>query len=186
MIKRILFLMLLGTAVWLGIKYRPLYQHRILALISPPRQEAETPVEAAEIPEESFRCYFPATEGFEPVEEIRRRPAAPDPLEKLRGIMEELHRGPESPGALFLFPPGTNLRSLFLAADGTAYLDYPSRALDMTPGPREEFLFMRCLARTLLRNCAEVKAFVIMIDGNARHRLMLHFPAHGKYLLPRS
>lgn len=186
MIKRIIFLALLGSAIWAAIKYRPIYQPRILHLFSQPRRETDSSIAPLEIAEESLRCYFPATEGLEPVEEIRRRSAAADPLERLRGIMDELHRGPESPGALSLFPPGTNLRSLFLAADGTVYLDYPSRALDMAPGPREEFLFMRCLARTLLRNCAEVKAFVIMIDGTARHRLMLHFPAHGKYLLPRS
>lgn len=186
MIKRILFLVLLGAVIWAAVKYRPLYQHRILRMFPPARQEAESPLAHPGIAEESFRCYFPGTEGLEPVEEIRRRPSAADPLERLRGILDELHNGPESPGALSLFPSGATLRSLFLAADGTAYLDYPSRALELAPGPREEFLFMRCLARTFLRNCPEVKAFVIMVDGNARHRLMLHFPAHGKYLLPRS
>lgn len=185
MIKRIVFVLALGAAVWSAVRYREVYLDRISALLSPHPQQAESPIEVENVAEESFRCYYPATEGLEPVEEIRRRPVASDPLERLRGVMEELHRGPESPGALSLFPPGTNLRSLFLAADGTAYLDYPGRALDMAPGPREEFLFMRCLARTLLRNCAEVRAFVIMVDGSARHRLLLHFPAHGKYRLPR-
>lgn len=133
----------------------------------------------------SYLCYFPSRSGFNLTEEIRERPKPSTALDKLRAVVTELHRGPATAAALPLFPNGLAPRAIFLTSDGTAYLDERAEVFDRPLGPREEFLFMRALARTLLRNCPEVKAFVLLENGSVRHKLFAHLPAHGRYILPR-
>lgn len=141
-----------------------------------------------EKPEETIACFvwFPSREGLELCEESTTRPKTDDPTGKLRGIMDALHRGPQTECSIALFPAGTAPRSVFLAGDGTAYLDYPASVFEKPKGLREEFLFMRALARSLLRNCYEVKSFVILVEGAPTDRIGTHMPAHGKYILPSS
>lgn len=134
----------------------------------------------------SYRCYFPSRSGFELIEEIRQQPKPATGLDTLRAVITELHRGPTLAASLPLFPEGLAPRAIYLAPDGTAYLDEPAETFARPLGLREEFLFMRALARTLLRNCPEVYAFVLLADGSVRHKLFTHLPAHGRYVLPRT
>ena len=133
----------------------------------------------------SYPCYFPSRSGFDLIEEIRQRPKPASASDRLRAVIEELHRGPATAEGLPLFPAGTAPRAIFLASDGALYLDEQAAAFEKSPGLREEFLFVRAFARTLLRNCPEVNSFVFLSDGKARHRLFTHLPAPGRYLLPR-
>lgn len=134
---------------------------------------------------EPVPCYFPGRAGMELVEETRQRARGASPVDRLRGAMAELHRGPATAAALPVFPPGLTPRSVFLTPEGVAYLDEPAAAWDRPVGVREEMLLVRAIARTVLRHCPEARALVFLTDGAPRVRLALHGPAQGKYLLPR-
>lgn len=135
---------------------------------------------------EPVPCYFPGRAGMDLNEETRPRPRGGSALDRLRGALTELHRGPGSVASLPVFPPGLLPRSVFLTPEGVAYLDEPAGAWDRPIGLREEMLIVRAIARTILRQCPEVRAIVFLTDGAPRLRLAAHCPAQGRYLLPRS
>ena len=163
------------TVVWGSIFWRSLQAEKARPPASlPPGTEAV-----------SYLVYYPGRTGLEPVEETRQREKPASALARLRAVVEELHVAPTVPGAAPLFPQGSKPRAVFLTPDGTAYIDEPGSAFEQLPGLREEFLFIRSLARTLLRNCPEVKAFVLLSDGSARLRLFTHLMTNGRYILPR-
>lgn len=134
----------------------------------------------------SYLCYFPTGEGLDLVEESRQAPKAESPADRVRILVTELGRGPAAAGSLPVLPEDAAPRTVFLASDGTAYIDFPRSALEQASGPREEFLLVRAIARTLIRNCPEVRAFVVLADGAPAGTVVMHFPARGKYLLPQS
>lgn len=159
-----------------------------------PSPEPAAPVSAGPVPagpagEEqepgriSYRCYFPLRAGFGLGEEIRVYPQPQAPIENVRAVVDELHKGPSADSLVPIYPKGTRARAVYLV-DGTLYVDEPPEVFQQPLGLREEMLFVRAIARTLLRNCPEVKAFVLLSGGAARHTLFSHFPAHGKYILP--
>lgn len=130
--------------------------------------------------------WFPSRTGLELCEEATTRPKTDDPEPRLRGVIDAMHRGPATPCSMRLFPEDTSPRAVFLAADGTAYLDYPKSVFERPMGLREEFLFVRALGRSIMRNCPEVRSFVLLVDGAPRDFISIHMPAHGKYILPTS
>ncbi len=174
---------LLGAAVLIAIAIRA-WQTHVKSRPEDRASETQAAGKSRLTAENALRCYFPLPTSLEPAEELRPRPDTSSALDLARELMNELHRGPESPGRMRLFPEGTSLTAAFLGKDGTLYLDYPGQVFDSALGPREEFLFLRCLARAMLRNCPEVKALVLLVDGQTRRRLFMHLPAHGRYVLP--
>lgn len=130
-------------------------------------------------------CYYPSRRGLELIEEIRQRPKAATPQERLRAVIEELHRPPADAAALPVFPAVTAPRAVFLSAEGLACIDETAAALESPAGPRDEFLQLRAIARSVLRTCPEARALVILADGAPRQRLALHLSLAGRYLLPR-
>ena len=130
--------------------------------------------------------WFPSRDGLDLCEETAARPKTDDPGLRLKGVIEVLHRGPVTPFSTRLFPEDSQPRSVFLSADGTAYLDYPKSVFERPMGLREEFLFIRALGKTILRNCPDVRSFVLLVDGAPRDFISMHMPAHGKYILPAS
>jgi len=128
--------------------------------------------------------WFPSKNGLDLCEEANTRPKTDDPGLRLKGVMEALHRGPTTPCSLHLFPEDSTFRAVFLSADGVAYLDYPKAVFERSMGLREEFLFIRALGKTLMRNCPEVRSFVLLVDGAPRDFISNHMPAHGKFILP--
>jgi len=133
----------------------------------------------------SYLVYYPGRTGLEPVEESRQREKPASALARLRAVVDEMHVGPTVPGALPMLPPGLKPRAVFLTPDGTAFIDEPAALFERLSGVREEFVFIRSMARTLLRNCPEVKAFVLLSDGSSRLRLFSHLMVNGRYILPR-
>ena len=137
-------------------------------------------------PPVDYLCYFPVAEGIDLVEEHRQAPKAESPADRVRVLVTELGRGPATTGSLPVLPEDAAPRTVFLASDGTAYIDFPRSTLEQSLGPREEFLLIRAIARTLIRNCPEVRSFDFLADGAPTDNLVMHFPARGKYILPRT
>ena len=149
-----------------------------------PAPAALDPAAAEEDPNTiAYRCYFPLRAGFGLGEEVRVHPRPETALAGVRTVIAELHQGPSTEALLPLYPKGVRARAVYLV-DGTLYVDEPPEVYQQPLGLREEFLFMRAIARTLLRNCPAVTSFVLLSNGSVRHALFSHFPAHGKYLLP--
>lgn len=135
--------------------------------------------------QEGVPCYFPGRQGLDLVEEPRQRTRGGSPLDRLREALAELHHGPTGEAALPVFAPGTIPRGVYLTPEGVAYLDEPAAAWDRPVGLREEILVLRAIARTVLRQCPEVRSLVFLTDGAARNTLLTHCMAQGRYLLPR-
>jgi len=173
----ILLLAVIGAGTWQGWKAwnkRSLSQHALRTAVLPAVESVPCPV------------WFPSQDGMNLSEEAATRPKTDDPGLRLRGVIEALHRGPAKASSLRLFPDDSSPHGVFLSADGTAYIDYPKSLFERPMGLREEFLFIRALGKTLLRNCPDVKSFVLLVDGAPRDFISLHMPAHGKYILPAS
>ena len=176
--KKIAAILVLAAALFLGWYGWKTWNNRIL---SGKNDQATGPTAIEMVP---CSLWFPSREGQDLCEETSTRPKTDDPGLKLKGIMDALHRGPATPCSMHLFPDDSSPRAVFLSADGTAYLDYPKSVFERPMGLREEFLFVRALGKTLLRNCPEVRSFVLLVDGAPRDFISIHMPAHGKYLLP--
>ena len=175
--KKLGAILLLAAAAWWGYHS---WRSRTPAL---PGARTTATAKAETVP---CMVWFPSRAGMELCEETSMRPRTEEPTARLRGILDALHRGPVTPCSLPLFPEDTAPRAIFLAADGTAYLDYPASVFERPLGLREEFLFVRALSRSILRNCPDVRAFVLLVDGNPREMVSSHIPAHGKFVLPSS
>ena len=130
-------------------------------------------------------CFYPARTGLDLVEEIRQRPKPATAQERLQAVVEELHRPPASAAALPLFPAGSAPRAVFLSAEGMACVDEPLAALERDLGPRDEFLILRALAKSVLRACPEARTLVVLADGAPRPRFLLHLSGAGRFVLPR-
>lgn len=171
-----------GIAAGLGI-------YRMLAPATPsappPAASPEETIAEIDPSQTAYRCYFPTRGGWDLAEEIRVRDKPEGPLAAVHAVFEELHRGPALDNSLPLFPKGTAPRAIYLLPDGSLYVDEPAEAFSRPLGLREEFLFVRAIARSLLRNCPEVSSFAFLANGSARYRLFTHYPAHGKYVLPK-
>jgi hypothetical protein len=139
------------------------------------------PVSAETVP---CPLWFPPRAGMGLCEEQSTRPKTNDPSLILKGVIDALHRGPSTPCANRIFPEDSSPRAVFLSADGTAYLDYPKSVFERPMGLLDEFLLIRALGKTILRNCPEVRSFVILVDGAPRDFISQHMPAHGKFILP--
>lgn len=135
---------------------------------------------------ETITCWYPPKSGLEPVAEERRIPACATPQERLSRALAELHHPPTGADAEPALPAGLAPRAVFLAADGTAYVDLPGAAFERPLGPRDELVLLRSIARTCLSNVPEARALVVLADGAPRLSLFGHFPGSGRYLLPRT
>lgn len=136
-------------------------------------------------PQETVTCWFPPRSGLEPVAEERRIPASATAQERLGRLVAELHRSPVSAGAEAALPSGLAPRAVFLAGDGTVYVDLPMTAFERPLGPRDELVLLRAIARTCLSNVPEARALVVLGEGAPRTSLFGHFPGGGRYVLPR-
>jgi germination protein M len=85
-------------------------------------------------------------------------------------LIEGSRSGANSP-----LPPETTVRAVFLAADGTAYLDLSSEAQsNASPGIRGENLAVYSLVDSLAANIPSVKSIKILIQGQEVETLSGH------------
>jgi spore germination protein GerM len=104
-------------------------------------------------------------------------------------IIEALIQGPRE-GLMRTIPPETTLHSLYVAQDGTAYVDITATIKDAHPGGvRSEQMTIFSIVNSLILNIPEIDAVKILIDGSEAMTLAGHidlrFPFRANMLLIR-
>lgn len=106
--------------------------------------------------------------------EKRVIPGSEDPIETGKRILAELIQGPNSDRVRTL-APDTRLRSLFLTAGGTAYVDLSRAAAEQHPGGcREEIFTVYSIVNSLILNIEPIKMVKLLIDGQEAQTLAGH------------
>ena len=97
-----------------------------------------------------------------------------DPVRQGRLLVEALFSGPKTGGSR-TFPKDTRLRSFFIAADGTAYVDIEKEALGRHPGGVEtELLSIYSVVNTLVLNQETIRSVKLLIGGQEAATLAGH------------
>ena len=121
--------------------------------------------------------------------EERVVPDTGDPVDLGKQIMMALLQGPRS-NLMRTIPVGTRLNALFVAADGTGYVDLSEAVTEKHPGgSKSEMLTIYSIVNSLVLNISEVKTVKILIAGKEAWTLAGHvdirFPFKAEMLLIR-
>lgn len=94
--------------------------------------------------------------------------------EEAREVVKELIRGSKS-GLLSTLPETTRLRQVFVAADGTAYVDLSRQILEASYyGSSGEMAAVYSIVNSLAYNFKNVKRVSLLVEGNERETLGGH------------
>ena len=135
-------------------------------------EEGDPLYDAADPPVE-VRLFFPTPSSDLP---LRSRDmtifGSPRPENRVRQIIEHLIAGPGDPLLYGTLPGGTRLTQVFLAGDGTAYLDFNSALSDNHPGGiLLEQSTLYSISNSLVYNLDEVERVKILVGGVERETL---------------
>ena len=134
---------------------------------APADEEVAGPASLAE--STAATLYFPGP-GARLRSEARELPAEATAEQRAQRIVEALLAGPATPGLFAPLPEGVQVGSVFLAADGTLFLDLESgeSALNLAWGSKQELLSVYSLVNSLLAN--EPRALRVMLLWNGQQR----------------
>ena len=142
---------------------------------------AGSPGEAGEEGEEAagrpvtFALYFPGDGGYLYPEE--RELAVPDdPRGRARAIVLALLDGPRTGGLHAPFPEGVGLLDLYLAPDGTAFVDLGAEDREHPPsgGSLAEMMMVYSVVDSLALNLPEVERVSLLWNGVQRESFSGH------------
>jgi spore germination protein GerM len=128
--------------------------------------------------------YFPSYgAGTLAAAEVRQMAWPAEDSDRIREILlaliEGSRQGHERPVS-----PSTNIRGVFLTADGTAYVDFSSEVLaDFAPGIESESLAVYSIVDSLAANIPAVKKVKILVEGEEVDTLDGHADLTG-YFVP--
>jgi len=113
--------------------------------------------------------YFPGS-AYSLVRERRELAVPQDPQAQLEALARALAEGPTTPSLHAPLPAGVEVRLVYLAPDGTVYVDLasPEGAAPPPSGTTEERLRVYSLVNTLLLNVAEARGAVLLWNGVQR------------------
>jgi spore germination protein GerM len=176
---KVLILVILPVLVAGSLYLRSLAQRLFFERASP--SEASARARLAQValqppagPTQAVTLYFPSNPEGQLREETRTLTLAADPADRIRQIVLALVEGPKQGGSPAL-PPSADVRAVFLAEDGTAYLDLSSDALaDFNPGIESETLAVYSVVDSLAANLPEVKRVKFLVQGQEAETLDGH------------
>lgn len=147
-------------------------------------------INAAQHADKAFvQLYFSDKENSFLIAEERKLAHATNPVQFSQTIIAALIQGPTK-GLMRTIPTGTTLRALFVAPDGTAYVDLTATLSDAHPGGiQSEQMTIFSIVNSLILNIPEINAVKILIDGRESITLAGHidlrFPFKANMLLIR-
>jgi len=116
-------------------------------------------------PKEIAVLYFPSLSGRTLVAESRPIQWAPAAADRVRQVLLALAEGP-SQRLGHPLSAATNVRAVFLTAEGTAYVDFSSDLLSsLYPGIEAESLSVYSIVNSITVNIPSVKRVKILIQG---------------------
>jgi spore germination protein GerM len=141
--------------------------------VVPETREAEPDPAALEAAEAELRAsnqlevtlYFLTADGEMLAPERRRIFRTSTVTDRARQTVQALLDGPEGPRMRSL-PPGTRLQEIFVAEDGTAYVDLaPEFGWGIETGSSDAVFAVYALVNTLAANFEEIHRVKLLIDG---------------------
>ena len=118
--------------------------------------------------------FYLARDGTGLVGRERRIDPGADAADRARAIVRR-QLDPAPPPLRSPFPRGTRLRSLYLAADGNAFVDLsPQVSADHPGGSLDELFTVYAIVNSLTINVPEIDAVQIMVDGREVDTLAGH------------
>jgi hypothetical protein len=138
-------------------------------------------LESPSNPPQSVTLYFASDDRRQLLEEKRPMALAAGDPDRIRQVLLALIEGSHF-GHNRMLPPSTEVRAVFLATDGTAYIDLSSGVLsDFTPGIGSETLAVYSIANSLAANVSAVKQVKILIQGQEVETLDGHAALDGTF-----
>ena len=162
----ILLVVLLGGAVYLHVLVRR------VSIQPPPHGEevartrlTEAALQSTSKVNETARLYFPAYDQGVLLEEKRQIAWAETETDRIRQVLLALIEGSQQ-GPRRALPPSAAVRAVFLAPDGTAYLDFSRQTLtDFRPGIESECFTVYSIVNSVTANISAVKRVRILVEG---------------------
>lgn len=182
----ILALIVIPILVISGFYLRALYRRTFFENHQRPEDEIRTQLTQEALQSEAgsqvaVSLYFPNYDTGELVQEARQMSLAPNAEDQIRQIVLALIQGSEQGHARSL-PSSAVLRAVFLASDGTAYLDFSSDVKQNFPvGIESETLAIYSVVDSLAVNIPSVKRVKFLIQGQEVDTLDGHADLTGFY-----
>lgn len=186
MSRRTLFWMAVSLAiVAASFSYLRVLARRILLETWPHGEEAvhtrlnQVALQPASGAQTTVTLYFPSLERKQLIAEKRTLALASANADRIRQILlaliEGSHLGYRRP-----FPASTEIRAVFLAAEGTAYVDFSNDvSSNLVPGIGSETLALYSLVNTLSQNIPAVTRVKVLIQGQEVETLDGHSDLSG-------
>lgn len=152
------------------------YSSEVLALLpldkwlgkAPPPKEAAPPPEKVR---KSMTLYFAHPDATRLIAEERRMEPPADELLRVRRLLEELIRGPQT-DAVPALPKKTRVRNVYFAGAGLVVVDLSSEVDELKPaGVGAELLATFAIVHTICENVESVKSVRLLVDGAEREAL---------------
>jgi spore germination protein GerM len=125
-------------------------------------------------PNETAVLFFPSLGARKLVAESRPVKWAPAAADRVRQVLLALAEGPRQ-GLDHPLPASTNVRAVFLASEGTAYVDLSNDLLSsISPGIETESLSVYSIVDSITTNIPSVKRVKILIQGQEVETLEGH------------
>jgi len=184
--------MLLTVLILLGLGAGFLYLHfltrRMTYQAAQPPEEgartrlAENVLQSPSGPTSIVTLYFPSTDEGILLEERRQMSWAAGDPDRIRQIVLALIEGSRQ-GLHRPLPASTELRAVFLAPDGTAFLDFSSSALGLfDPGITSETLAVYSIVDSVCANIPTAKRVKFLVEGREADTLNGHVDLTQAYV----
>ncbi len=147
------------------------------------------PAGSAQPQKSIVHLYFADRDNYYLMSEQRVLSHSGDPVDTARSIVEALIKGPQI-SLVRTIAAGTELRAIYVIADGVCYVDL-SQAVgkDHPGGCNSELLTIYSVVNSLILNVPEIKQVKLLIDGKEVQTLAGHidleFPLEANMLLIR-
>jgi len=130
--------------------------------------------------------FFQSPDTDDLVPEVRKIFLTESVTDQARQTVKELIGGPES-RLIATIPVGSELREIYLSADGTAYVDFSQSFVDKHPGgSAAEIATIFSLVDTLTFNFPEIHRVKVLVEGEERPTLKEHLDLSRAYVADMS
>jgi spore germination protein GerM len=145
-------------------------------------QLSEAALQSAAGPQQTATLYFPSFGEGVLREEKRPVAWAEAETDRIRQVLLALMEGSQL-GYNRPLPAATEIRAVFLASDGTAFLDLSNQTLpDFNPGIASESLVVYSIVNSLAANIPAVKKVRILVQGQEVDTLDGHADLSDSYV----
>ncbi len=144
---------------------------------------SEVALQSARGLSQTVTLYFPSYDEGLLLAENRQMAGAVSDTDRIRQILLALIEGSHQ-GHSRALPPSTDIRAVFLTADGTAYLDFANDLLTgLAPGIGSETLVVYSIVNSLAANIHTVHRVKILVQGQEVETLDGHADLSGYLVL---